>query len=116
MKAKFIEDADLKLALSFEPETDDESLLLRSFAAQCEPNNLLRIRGFGMGGETPGLRHVRVFQERPSQPEPTVDQLRAALREALDGWERAYLDHETDEDHRHIAELRKLLEPTKEPT
>ncbi len=62
MRARFVEDANLKLALSFEPETDDERLLLRAFAAQCEPNNLLRIQGWGLGGEQPGLRSIRVYQ------------------------------------------------------
>ena len=63
MKAKFIEDADNRLGLSFEPETDDERLLLRAFVAQCEPNYLLRISGWGIGGENPGIRHIRVYQE-----------------------------------------------------
>ena len=62
MKAKFIEDTDAKLALHFEPETDEERLLMRAFAAQCDPNNLLRILGWGLGGEKPGLRYVRIFQ------------------------------------------------------
>jgi hypothetical protein len=63
VRARFIEGPNLELGLSFEPETDDERLLLRSFAAQCEPNNLLRIVGWGIGGEHPGVRHIRIFQE-----------------------------------------------------
>lgn len=65
MKAKFIEDSDLRLAIQFEPETDDERLLLRAFSSQVESfQNRLTIRGWGIGGEKQGLRHLKIFIDR----------------------------------------------------
>ncbi len=67
MKAKFIEGADHdELAVQFEPETDEERLLLRTFAyqaAQCE--NRLLVQGWGVGGTAQvGLRHVKVYLDK----------------------------------------------------
>ena len=72
MRAKFIEGPDLELGLSFEPESDDERLLMRAFSAQCSRHGgLLRILGWGMGGENPGIRHIRIYSVKPDKEPPT---------------------------------------------
>lgn len=67
MKARFIEDGELRLGLQFEPETDDERLLMRAFAHQAmEVENRMQITGWGTGGSQPGMRHVSLrLEQRP---------------------------------------------------
>lgn len=66
MKGRFIEGPNLELALQFEPEDDNERLLLRALSNQASPGNRLRIQGWGLGGPDPGLRYIRVYQEARS--------------------------------------------------
>lgn len=75
MKARFIEDADLKIGLAFTAETDEERLLLRAFSAQAgEHRNLMALRGWGAGGPGPGYREIRLYLAGGTERAPGEDQ------------------------------------------
>jgi len=65
MHATFIEAGDLKLAIEFSAETDEERLLLRAFDKQIGGSiGVLNVNGWATGIE-PGYRKLRVEQSAP---------------------------------------------------
>lgn len=75
MKATFIEDAELRLGLSFEAETPEERLLLRAFSAQAQDHdNRMQIRGWRdvAGARGGGIGAVRLYLDGHPRTPPST--------------------------------------------
>lgn len=69
MKARFIEGPHEQLAVEFIADSDDERLLLKAFAKQMEPNNLLRVQGWKYGP----VMEAYAMQTMRAYIVPTID-------------------------------------------
>lgn len=85
MKARFIEGEGNDLAIELEPDTAEETLLLKVFCQQMEPANLLRVGGWRYSGQPPrpyGPTRVRAYIARDAKG---VDILKEATTDAVRG-------------------------------
>lgn len=69
MKAKFIETnvGTARLGIEFTPETNEERLLLNVLSQQLQPYCLMRLFGWGFGGNDPGCTYVRMCAAKPEE-------------------------------------------------